>query len=264
MLSRLFCLPPAALLRIVCLGLAIGGCGEGLISGGQRHDASLPDDSRPGLDVGPWPDRGVAAADSAPDARRPTPDQGLPPDLGPDVFAGKPVVWIVGDSLAVGAGGPAQTLMGSKYDLTVRGVVGAPISYAKSEVENAMAAGADAIVVQSGINNVGGGTANVSALTKEIGATLDAASGTLCVYWVTYQSVYTQGYLALNSSAPTLNQVIRDEVAKRAPWAGLIDFQPHIDAHPELNAGDGLHLNSDGYQALATFYRDALLPCFGF
>jgi lysophospholipase L1-like esterase len=58
--------------------------------------------------------------------------------------------------------------------------------------------------------------------------------------------------------------MIRTQVAKRAGWAHLIDFQPYIDAHPELNASDGLHLTSTGYQKLAHHYADALASCFGF
>jgi lysophospholipase L1-like esterase len=229
------------------LGAACGDDG-----GAPQPDAAAADGGR--LDSG-REDRGAAADAARLEAGRP--DAG-----GQDAFAGKPSVWIVGDSLAVGAGPPAQAQM-TKYAVTVRAKVGATIDNRYPEVVNAVAAKADAIVIQAGINDVGSGTANVAALTNDVGRTLDATKGTRCVYWVTAQTKYTKGYLALNKSAPTLNQVIRGEVAKRS-WAAVVEFQPYIDQHPELNAPDGLHLTAAGYQKLAGFYHDALKGCFGF
>ena len=186
-----------------------------LLCGGCAPDRPARADGEP-----PAADAGSDSRLLWPDAGRPDAGRSDQAALEPDAFAGKPTVWIVGDSLAVGAGPPAQTLMGAKYTLTVQGKVGATISDRFPTVQSAVAAKADGIVIQAGINDVGGGTANVTQLTADIGKTLDATKGTRCVYWVTYQTKFITGsYLALNKSAPTLDQVIRSEVAK---WGAVI------------------------------------------
>jgi hypothetical protein len=235
-----------------------------LLAGGCAPDRPhRDDDATTGPeDAATSSDSRIASPDASAHADRTHADRAA---LKPDAFAGKPDVWIIGDSLAVGAGTPAKTLMGSKYTLTVQAKVGDTIAGRFPYVQSAVAAKADSIVIQAGINDVGGGVANVSQLQSDISKTLDATKGTRCVYWVTYQTKFITGsYTALSKSAPTLNQVIRSEVAKRPGWVQLIDFQPYIDAHPELNASDGLHLTTAGYQKLAQFYADALVTCFGF
>lgn len=218
---------------------------------------------------------GSPPSDSAPGCTPPCdgggPGDGSRPDLGradggggkADAFSGTPRVWLVGDSLAVGATTPFQKLAVGRYAVTVRAKSGATISSRLPDLQAAATAGAEAVVIQAGINDVASGTANVSTLTAAIVRSLDALPRVPCLLWVTYQTKFSGTYARLAAAAPVLNQLIRAEVAKRAPRGRVVEFQPYIDAHPELNAPDGLHLTGAGYQALARTYGDALKLCFG-
>ena len=177
-------------------------------------------------------------------------------------------LWFVGDSILVGAEPRVRELYDGSHNLEFRGQVGDSIGGRQPHIADASAATPDAVVIQAGINNVGGGFINVDALQSDIATAMDTVSNVPCVVWATYLSAYPSGsYTVLGqpkaelgglSVSQKLNELIRDEAAKRHN-VHVADFQVLVDANVAAwVAGDGLHLSSVGYENLARLYRDTL------
>lgn len=173
-------------------------------------------------------------------------------------------VYLIGDSLMVGATNAAKAALEQEYELTIHAKVGDSVSKRMPYIEEAAREGAEAVIIQLGINDVGGGCPVAeSTMHSRIGQALDTVAAARCVFWVNSQERYVTGPYAakLNCSAPVLNRIIAEEVEKRDN-AELVDFRATMDADPgSLNSGDGLHLNSAGMQAAAEAYRNALASC---
>lgn len=173
-------------------------------------------------------------------------------------------IWFVGDSILVGTEPYVRELLGSAHSLTFRGKVGDSIPARFPYLQEAASAGADALVIQLGINDVGGGCpVSESTIRSRIAGAMDAVSSIPCVVWANYQTNFpsTTYYPALLCSAPVLNRLLAEEAASR-PWIKLVDFRAIIDPqYGAFNGGDGLHLNAAGSRALAEAYQQGLAQC---
>lgn len=208
------------------------------------------------LDAGPGPGPGSDGVDG-----------GSPGD-DPGQTAAIENIWLVGDSLAVGAEPHVRTLLDPSLAVIVHAKEGALIENRLPFLYQAGAA-ADAVVVQAGINNVGGGFIDESGLEASVASAMDATADAPCVVWTTYLTSYPDGaYTALGEAKPELggqsvsqrlNQILREQAAARDN-VHVAEFQPLIDAQRDAwVAADGLHLNQTGYQNLAATYADTLV-----
>jgi lysophospholipase L1-like esterase len=170
---------------------------------------------------------------------------GAPPRSGP--------TWVVGDSYTVGIQSSGQ------IDGTYRSKVGATIDNRVPFLEEAAAKHPGVLYVVAGINNAPN-SGESSYLLRKVRLGMDATKGAACVVWATYPERLSGSYAYLSSRVATLNSHIRAEARSRSNVV-VADFAPVVAANPSLMAGDGLHLDPDGYRRLASVMAEAQNQC---
>lgn len=161
--------------------------------------------------------------------------------------------WIVGDSYTVGIDST------NLIDGTYRSKVGASMDNRAPYLREAAAARPGVLYVVAGINNTPNSDSS-SYLLGKVRMGMDATAGAECVVWATYPERLSGSYGYLSARVATLNSHIRSEGRARANVV-VADLAPIIAKNPSLMAGDGLHLDSDGYRRLAELMQDTSRQC---
>lgn len=156
-------------------------------------------------------------------------------------------VLAIGDSILVGArdeGGLVDLLADAGWEAEVVAEGSRQVSWALYQVEAREDVPRTVVVVLG--SNPGAG---VGTFPEEATTLIDAlrARGARRILWIPPH--------ALDGRYADKQAALR-ELEGRV--VDVLDWPAALDPHPEWYQGDGLHLTSDGYEALALFLRDAL------
>jgi len=152
-------------------------------------------------------------------------------------------VFVEGDSLTVGIEPYLPTLLAEAgWTATMDEQIGRTTATGVSMIAGRATEIGGTLVVALGTND----PSDPYAFASRIDEVMGIAAGRR-VIWVT---VARAGWDSLDEA---LNEA-------QARWANLhvLDWRPVIDAHPAMQAGDGIHLTQEGYQLRAEFVATAI------
>ncbi len=190
----------------------------------------------------------IGACGSAPVAMTAAPVLGVRSGLGATPLpAGMPAldrrVFVEGDSLTVGMSPMLTTLLSDAgWEATLDAQVGRATPIGIGNLVDRVSEIGGTVVVALGTND----PPDPAAFSSRIDEVMAVAAGRR-VIWVT---IARAGYDGMDDAL----------VAAEPRWAKLrvIDWRPVIAAHPEMQAGDGIHLTPEGYQLRAQFVATAI------
>ena len=153
-------------------------------------------------------------------------------------------VVVVGDSLTVGSASTLDPLLAG-YQLDLDAQVGRATPGAPAIVRRLGAASADVVVVALGTNDAGNGS-RYESLARAVVA---EASPTAHLVWVLPHR--------FTSEMDGVRRSVVSVLAHR-PRSSTVDDDALWVAHPEVHAGDGVHLTADGYRRRAASIADGV------
>ena len=161
-----------------------------------------------------------------------------------------PIAWAIGDSIMDGGRDVFEERLAA-WDLTTDAVVGRFSSSAPDLAREAVAAGADVVVVELGTND-----ADPSAFRQHLVETLEILAGVPFVLWQTARGPVE------DATIPVVNAAIR-EVAATYPNVSIADWEAFVPEEAVQTDGihpdeDFLHLEADLLVPLLRQWRAAL------
>lgn len=159
-------------------------------------------------------------------------------------FARTQRVFVVGDSLAVGAAGPlSDGLKGHVAGIEIDAQVGRPASAGSGLLRGSSAQRSSVWVVELGTND----GPNPGAMRAHVQQVMRLAGPTRRVLWVNI--VRPGGYGKVNAALKKLEH-------KYANFR-VLDWAQYVSQHRRYLAGDGVHLTSSGYRAMGSQIANA-------
>ena len=167
--------------------------------------------------------------------------------------AARPRLLVIGDSLAIGTQAPLAGLLG---DWRIRTVarIGRPLD----EGMRVFRALEPVPVVTAFSLFTNDDPANVRALVRAVRESLDLERGAACAVWATV----VRPALAGRSYSPVNRRLTR--LSRTAAMLGrlvIVPWAARVARHPSWMGPDRVHPTSEGYQARARLYANAVRRC---
>ena len=184
-------------------------------------------------------------------------------------LSGGPKVGVAGDSITYVSAGSIESSLTSKYRVWLSGQPGFKIAQVQPAINQQVAAGAAAMVVNLGTNDVGYKNA---AWQTDFDAMVASLAAVPCVQLVTINEGVANYYATLNNdlngnglidanevvtTGTKINNAIRATVAARTNFH-LIDWNALVAPNAMAYTTDGIHPNAAGQAWLGSATRSAL------
>lgn len=180
-----------------------------------------------------------------------------------------PKVGVAGDSITYVAAGSIESALTSRYRVWLSGQPGFRIAQVQPAIKQQIAAGANAMVVNLGTNDVGNRT---GTWLTDYNAMVASLLPVACVQLVTINEAVSNYYATLNNDlngnglvdsneivtvGTEINKAIRATVAANANFH-LIDWNALVAPNSLVYTTDGIHPNAAGQAWLGSATRKAL------